>query len=96
MNQFQALRVNSFTDIFKCYLIKCRTTFLEKKYEWLSLTVKIFLKNIAKYHKLLCIRVSEDRKIRKLSDHCFKVLGRVLIAYLTVHYRVDFTDPVMS
>ena len=31
--KMQALRVNSFTDISKCFLIKCRTTFLEKKYE---------------------------------------------------------------
>ena len=32
MNQFQALKVNSFTDIFKCFIIKkWRTTFLEKK-----------------------------------------------------------------
>ena len=36
---------------------KCRTTFLEKEYEWLALTVKIFLKNIEKYRNLL-----EDRK----------------------------------
>ena len=83
--KMQALRVNSFTDISKCFLIKCRTTFLEKKYEWLSLTVKIFLKNIAKYHKYLFIRLSEDRKVRKLKEHCFEVRGRVLIAYLTFH-----------
>ena len=49
-NQLQVLRVTSFTNIFKCFLIKCRTTSLEKKYEWLFLTVKIFLKNIAKYY----------------------------------------------
>ena len=55
---------------------KCRATFLEKEYECLSLTVKIFLKDIAKYLKLL-----EDRNVRKLLEHCFKVLGRVLIAF---------------
>ena len=80
----------------KSLIIKCRTTFLERKYEWLSLTVKIFLKNIAKYHKQLCIRLSEDRKVRKLKEHCFEVRGRVLIAYLTFHYRTDFTEPVIK
>ena len=58
--KMQALRVNSFTDISKCFLIKCRTTFLEKKYEWLSLTVNI--SNIINFY------VSDFRKIGKLEN----------------------------
>ena len=72
MIKFQALRVNSFTDIFKCFLIKCRTTFIEKKYEWLSLTVNI--SNIINFY------VFDFRKIGKLENFKSIVL-RSLVKY---------------
>ena len=58
-------------------------------------------KNIFKKHCKISLNfyVSDFRKIGKLKkfeEHCFKVLGRVLTVSLTVHYCVDFIDPVIK
>ena len=62
---------------------KCWTTFLEKEYQWLSLTVKIFYKNIVKYRKLLDHRHS----IIVIRAHVVKVYNNY--ASTLIIYKVN-------